>query len=107
MDVGAALVADGQSAVRSEPRQCPLYNPPLAAQPDSGIPAPPCNADLNPTAVEGLSAEGEVVSLVSMQLLWSVPGPAPTPLDHRDRVQQLLKELAVVDVSASDRHREG
>jgi hypothetical protein len=107
VDVGAALVADGQPAVRSEPRQCPLHDPPSSSQPATGVLAPPRDADLDPAAVESPSVEREVVTLIRMPLLRSLPGPTPTTLDRRDRAQQHLEELAIVDVSAGDQHREG
>jgi hypothetical protein len=106
VNVGVALVTDSQPAVRREPRQCPLDHPPASSQSAAGVFAPPGDADLYPSSVECPTAEREVVTLIRVQLLRSLPRSTSATFDRRDRVKQLLEHLAVVDVGTGNQHRE-
>ena len=100
VDVGAALVADGEAAVSSEPGVGALDRPAMATPLLTGLDIPSSDAGGDPTSAEIMSAAGEVVALVGMEFgrtpPWA-PGPTAWTEDRRDAVDQRLEELQVMD----------
>src|SRR4051812_45924589 len=68
VDVGPALVADGEPAVAGEPGQGPLNDPAVATEPLAGVDAASGDPRDDPASAEIASAAREVVALVGVQL---------------------------------------
>jgi hypothetical protein len=77
VDVGPPFVAHRKPAVTGQPRQSTFHHPPVPAKPLAGVLTPPGDARLDAAVGQRLSATGEVVSLVGVQLRgalsWSTP----------------------------------
>ncbi len=106
MDVGETLVADGETPVPGQPRQRPLHYPPVPSQslatlyPDSGYPR------LDSPLPQRLPTPPKVIRLVRVQLLWSLPGPAPRSPDWLDSVYELFQQHRVVSIGSTESYRE-
>src|SRR5579875_2485221 len=74
MDVGAALVADGQAAEAVEPGQRALDDPAVPAEPVRALDTPPSNARFDVTPAAGPAAGRIIISLVGVQLIGSAAG---------------------------------
>jgi hypothetical protein len=88
MDVGPPLVAHRKPPVASQQRQRTLYHPPVPPQPLARVNPAASDPSLYAPLPQRLAASGEVVALVSMQLLRALPRPAGTvtgSLDRRNR----------------------
>jgi hypothetical protein len=109
VDVGPPLVAHRKPAVTGQPRQRTFHHPPVSAKPLASVLAPPGDARLDAPLAECLSATGEVVSFVGVQLRGALPRPAwlarRTP-DRLDLVHDLLEDLRVVDVGGGENYGE-
>ena len=107
MDVGAALIADGEAAVAGKPSQRPLHDPAVAAQAGAALNAPSGDAWNDASPLAGLSAVGKVVGFVRVQLSRPPSRPAGALADRRDGVDHALEALAVVDIRRTEREHEG
>lgn len=102
MHIGPPLVADCQPTEAAKPGQGAFHDSAMPAQalaaihPTSGDPA------LDSAPGQRLTATWNVVSLVRVELGWTPPGTAAPLPDRRHRVDQLLKDAAVVDVCARE-----
>jgi hypothetical protein len=74
VDVEPAFVSDRESAEAINPSKAALDDPSVATEYLAGLDASPCYAGLDLTAKTGVLATTMVVSLVSVQLLWSSAG---------------------------------
>jgi hypothetical protein len=101
MDVGPALIADGEAPVLVQPRQCSLHHPPVPAQllarlyPLSSYPR------LDSSLPQCLPAPSVVVALVRVQRLRSLPRPTSRTLDRLDGVYERFQQHRVVPVSTT------
>ena len=68
VDVGPPFVAHRKPAATGQPRQSTFHHPPVPAKPLAGVLTPPGDARLDAAVGQRLSATGEVVSLVGVQL---------------------------------------
>src|ERR671938_424838 len=88
MNVGPALIADAQPLERVQPGEAALDHPALLAQPgavgDAAAGDPRGDAALAELAAVGVV----VVAAVGEQLARSAAGPAASPADRRDSVDQ-------------------
>ena len=78
MDVVAPLIANCEPAVLRKPGQCALHNPPVTSQLLAALYALSCYTALYPALSQGSFALFVVVGFVGMQLLGTLPRPAPT-----------------------------
>ncbi len=102
----APLVADRQAPVPGQPRQRPLHDPPVTAEPGGGLDPLPRDAVLDPALDAGVAAAAVVVALVGVELRGPAPRASAAPCaDRDDRVEQRHEHAAVVDVRR--RHRDG
>jgi hypothetical protein len=109
VDVVAPLVADREPAVLRKPGQCALHDPPAAPQPLARVDPTAGDAWGYAPLSQGSSTTREVVSLVGMELLGTLPrsaGTATRPLDRLDSVHGLLQDLRVVDVRGGEHYRQ-
>src|SRR5215207_6465511 len=109
VDVVVALVADRQPAVRGEPGQRPLDHPAVTAELRARLDALAGDAAADAASAEILSAAGNIVRLVGVQLgraLARAPGLARRAPQGRDRRDQRLEEPGLVDVGRRERGRE-
>lgn len=101
-DVGAPLVTDGEAAEAGEPSERTLDHPTVSAQALAALDAAAGDTRNDGPPSQRLSAEGEVVALVGVQLGRSAPWPAHTLADRRHSIDQRLKQFAVVPVGRRD-----
>jgi hypothetical protein len=106
MNVVPPLVADSQAPIATEPGQGALDHPAVSSQPLTGFDTSPGDASLDPTSTQHLATLGEIVPLVSMQLVGSLPRSAPRASHWLDSVQHLLQHHRVVDVRSRQSRRE-
>jgi hypothetical protein len=107
MDVVAPLIANREPAVLRKPSQCALHYPPVPSQLLAALYALSCYTALYPALSQGSFALFVVVGFVSMQLLGTLPRPAPTrTLDGLYGVDELFEDHRVVDVCRADHHTE-
>ncbi len=98
MDVGAALVADGQAAEAVEPGQRALDDPAVPAEPVPALDTPPSNARFDVTPAAGPAAGRIIISLVGVQLIGSAAGSSGGTPDRRDGIECGFEHQAVVPV---------
>lgn len=106
MDVRPPLVAYAQPPTVGKPGQRPLHHPAVPTQPLARIDASPGYARLYAPLPERLSAAGEIVALIGMDLIrppswYSARGP-----DRFDALYESLADVGVVDVGPGQDHRE-
>lgn len=106
MDVLTSLVADGEAAELVEPGEGSFNHPAMLTEPGVRLDAFASDPDLDPAATEGLTAAGNVVGLVGVQLGGPLPWPTARALDWRDGIDQLLEDDTVVAVRPGDEGRE-
>src|SRR5215217_6078964 len=109
MDVVAPLIADREPAVLRKPGQCPLHDPPVAPQSLARVDTTAGDAWGYAPPSQGFSTPREVVSLVGVELLGTLPrsaGTATRPLDGLDAIHGLLQDLRVVDVRGGEHYRQ-
>src|SRR3954465_2159655 len=105
VDVVAPLVADRQSTVLRQPRQCPLHHPPVPSQLLAALYPLPGYATLDAALPQGPSALLVVVGLVGVQLLRALPRPASGTLYGIDGIHQLLEDHRVVGIGGAEHYR--
>lgn len=105
MDVGAALVADGQAAEAIQPGQCAFDHPAMAPEPLARLDAASGDAWRNAPLTTGGARAREVVALVGVQFGWTPPrsSACTTRLpDRHDGVQRGLEHLGVVHIGCRE-----
>ncbi len=98
MDVGAALVADGEAAEAVEPGERPFDDPAVAAEPVAALDPAPGDARFDVAAAATATAAAMVKGLVGVQLVRPAPWSPARPLDRRDGIEHRLQHHAVVPV---------
>lgn len=106
MEADAPLVADREPPVLSEPRQRPLHHPPVPAQPLRALYPLPRYPALDAALPECGSAPGDVVPLIGVELVGTLPRPASRAFDRLDAIYQSFHHRRVVPVSGCQYHRE-
>jgi hypothetical protein len=109
VDVVAPLIADREPAVLRKPGQRALDNPPVPPQSLARVDSASGDAWGYAPLSQGLSATREVVSLICVELLGTLPRSAGTttrPLDRLDAIHSLLQDFGVVDVCGSEHYRQ-
>src|SRR3954466_5870038 len=106
-DVGASLVADGQSTEAAEPGQSAFDDPAMSSQTLAALDAAPGDAIADPSPAQGTRAARQVIGLIGVELVRALAGPSPTLADRRHSIDQLVKDAAVMNVCRSDPESEG
>jgi len=101
MDVGPALIADGQPAEASQPGQGALDDPAVTTQALAGVDALTSDADTDVPPPQRLAAARIVVPLICMQFGGSLAPLSGRGLGRRDGVDQRLKDDRVMAVGAA------
>ena len=104
---GASIVPCAEASHRVEPREVPLHHPPVAAEPLRRVDTAPRNAIANAAHPARVTALPVIVSLVGMRFVRPVARTAGTgTVEGRNRIEQRLEELTVVDVRRRQEDRE-
>jgi len=104
---GAAIVPRAETTHRIEPREVPLHDPAVAAEPLGRFDTAPRNAIANAAHPARVTALPVIVSLVGMRFVRPVARTAGTgTVEGRNRIEQRLEELTVVDVRRRQEDRE-
>ena len=98
MDVGAALVADGEAAEAVEPGEGSFHHPAMAPEALTGVDASPGNASLDASSAQKGAAAAMVIGFVGMELFWPAPRSSSRAADRRNCFDQRFKDRAVVAV---------
>ena len=99
VDVGATLIADGQTAEAGEPRQRTLDDPAVAAQALTAFDAPARDTRLDSASPAFPAATAVIVGFVGVQLAGPVAWASRATRAHRrDRVERRDELGAVVSV---------
>lgn len=106
MDVIASLVANPESSEAAEPGQRALGNPTMTPKSLFRLDTPPRDATLDAPSPQCLATLCEVVSLVGVELLGTLPRTTSGALDWLDGIDQFLEEHRVVDVGRREPRRE-
>jgi len=106
-DVGASLVADRQSTEAAEPGQSAFDDPAMSSQTLAALDAAPGDAIADPSPAQGTRAARQVIGLIGVELVRALAGPSPTLADRRHSIDQLVKDVAVMNVCRSDPESEG
>ena len=106
MDVGAALIADGQAAVLAQPGQGALHDPTVATQARAALHPFARDAHLDAAPAQGAPTARRVVRLVRVQLVRALAWPTAWPLDGPDAVDQRRKDAAVGTVGGREQDSE-
>src|SRR5690349_1227124 len=102
MDVGAALVADGEPAEAVQPGQGALDHPPVPAQSFAGFDAFTGNPAFDAAPSEVSAAVTRIVSFIGVEFFGPSTRATQAALDGRDGIQQGLENQAVVLVRPRD-----
>lgn len=106
-DVCAPLVTDGEATESSEPSQGALNHPAVSAQALAALDAAAGDARNNGPPAQRLSAEGEIIAFVGVQLGRAAAWAAGALPDRRYGIDHLLQQLAVVPVGRRNPHGQG
>ena len=103
MRLQAALEADAQFAKPGKPGMCALHYPAVAPQALAALYASASDARLNPAPLQVAPAALEVVALVCMQLVWTLPRASSQAWYCHQRIQRCLERHRVMPVRSRDR----
>jgi hypothetical protein len=106
VDVGAALVTDGQAAVLAHPGQGALHDPAMPPQARAALHAFARDAPRNAAPAQGAPTARRVVRLVRVQLVRALARPTAWPLDRPDAVDQRRKDVAIGTGGGREQDRE-
>ena len=95
-----AFVADNQSPELIDPGKGALDDPSVFAQMLAAFDAAPGNAGCDASSPQITPAAIEIVSLVGMELGWSLTGPSPPLTNRVDGVNNAGQGLAIVTVGS-------
>ena len=98
VELGAALVANGQPSIATELDERPPDDPAMAAEPFARRDPLAGSADADVTVREGLPPAREVVGLVGVECGGPTAPTAVGLLDRRDRIGQVLEDDRLVAV---------
>src|SRR5689334_17779280 len=107
MDVGAALVADGQPAEAIQPRQRTFHYPAVPTQPLAGFDAFTGNTAFDAAPSKVSAAVTRIVGFIGVEFFRPPTRATKATLDGRDRVQQGLENRAIMLVCPRDFHGQG
>lgn len=107
MNVGPALVSDGEAPEFGEPGECALDDPAMLSEMTAALNALPGNAMLDAAFGASPATAGIVIPLVGMQLAGPMARPATLAMNGRNGVEQRIEHPAVMDVCAAEAHRQG
>lgn len=107
MNVGPALVSDGEAPEFGEPGECALDDPAMLSEMTAALNALPGNAMRDAAFGASLATAGIVIPLVGMQLAGPMARPATLAMNGRNGVEQRIEHPAVMDVCAAEAHRQG
>ena len=106
MDVGAAVVADEQSAALMEPGEGAFHDPAVTAKSGAVLAFAVCNHGFDASPPELLTVLFGVVGAVCKQTIGPASRPAVTTADGRDQVDEWQQLRDVVPVTAGQRPRQ-
>lgn len=89
-----------------KPGKGAFNDPSVFAQVRGTIDTTPSNPVQDMALGTGIAASGEVVALVSVELLGAASGFTMAVLQEGDRVQHRLKQQAVVHIGRTEHHRQ-
>jgi hypothetical protein len=107
VDVGPALVTDGEAAESMKPGEGPLHDPAVAAESLARLHPASRDSCGDASVSAGLSAAREVVALVGVELRRPLAWRSTSTAHGPHAVEQLLKPLGVVFVRRAELDREG
>lgn len=107
MDVGPALVADGQAAKASEPGQRALNHPPVATQALAAFNASASDARGDGSPAQGSAATAIVVGFIAVQLGRSPARPPGALADRWHGIDQRLHVQTVMAVGRAQADGQG
>lgn len=107
MNVIAPFVSDFQSPEAVQPCQCPFHHPAVAAKSLAGLDPSARYSSRYSSALQRLSAEVEVVSLIRMYFLRPKPRSPGSSVAHwMDSFDHFFKYLGIMPVRSGDYHRQ-
>jgi len=106
MDVIAPFIADRESPNLGEPRQRPLHHPAMPTQALTWVDAFACDPYPDPPPMQELTAAGEVIRLVGMQLGGALAALPAWTGDWGDGVDQVLEHGAFMPVGTGQPRRQ-
>src|SRR5688572_18648489 len=101
MDVGPPFIANGEATKAVEPGQGALDDPAVTTQALAGVDALAGDADPDVAATQRLTAAGDVVALVGMELGRSLAPSSGRQADWGDGIEEVLEEHRIVVVGAA------
>lgn len=107
VNVGPALVSEGEAPEFREPGECALDDPAMLSEMTTALNALPGNAMLDAAFGASPATAGIVIPLVGMQLAGPMARPATLAMNGRNGVEQRIEHPAVMDVCAAEAHRQG
>jgi hypothetical protein len=107
VDIGAAFVADDQTAKAMEPGEGSFHHPAMAPETLRGLDAAPSDARGDPASATSRPRRARVVALVGVQLVGTQARPSDRLLDGRYAVEQGLEQSGVGHVRAAQLDGEG
>ena len=109
MEIRAALVAHGQSAKATQPRQGAFDDPAMPTEAFAGVDAPPSDARDDAARATSGAAAREVIALVGVQLGGTVSRPTTSTArlpNRHDRIQGDFEHFGVVHIGRREGYRE-
>ena len=104
MDVGAALVADGQASVAGEPGEGTLHHPAVSSEAGAALDATACDARGDATGAALPAAATVVVGLIGVEFARPLPwAAAMADPDPRHGIQGGRQHHAIVPVGPAER----
>jgi hypothetical protein len=107
VDVGPALVTDGEAAESMKPGERPLHDPAVAAESLARLHPASRDSRGDASVSAGPSAAREVVALVGVELRRPLAWRSTSTAHGPHAIEQLLKLLGVVLVRRAKLNREG
>ena len=106
VNVGAALMSNGETAELGEPRQRPLHLPAMAPEPFAAVDAAPCDTRGDPTGAAFTAASAVVIAFVGVELVRPTARSSARPANRRHGVEGGGQHPAVVPVGPAERQAE-
>lgn len=102
MDIGPALIADGEPAELSVPSQCALHDSTVTTELRAALDTPSGDSRLNVPLAQSLPTATVIIRLVRVQLGGPLARRSPTLPDGRDGIDERLQHAAVMHVGAGE-----
>ena len=109
MQIGTALVADGQATEAIEPGQRAFDHPAMPTQPLARVDASPGDARDDTALATGSTAAWVIIALIRVQLGRTSARSAPTPTrlaQRRDRIERCLQQPRIMHGGCREPYRE-